>query len=513
MALAWGTRGRLWRYNYRILMGTGYWILVLPIAASQIVTLWMMALSSDFSQATASQIAEMMTSILGAFLVAHSMAPEYRSGVGGVLASKPVSLHRVVSMRAGLAMAAALFLTWVTLSVCSTTLKPIDVAGPMLAAVPSLWFLSLLALTFATLFRNALAGFAVAAALWGVDQALGYSIHPLLSLQGLHALQAEDPLAVLWIWGKAALLIAGFVLLAVHGRLLRGLYQMADRSNVVRVVAVVCGLLLGYCATGAATTIGYAWLNRSNLAMADVIWLQRQLKIYGPVPVAQLFGPAFATYVVEAPAQASRAPDWRRERLEGALKRWPKSIWADGIAFTLGREQESSDAPAGAAAYLRVADAYGSSPFAPRALAQIIRIEPDRLPLELRLRAARRLMAEYPRSPLVDTAANLLSEQYPAQVSLEEMAAAAEVAARASVPTRRPLWLVNLSDLRDRQGRKAEAIEAAKEARRLALALREQEQREISSAPGGVSASRPQLDSAIAAAETTLKRLGQPAGN
>jgi len=513
MALAWGTRGRLWRYNYRILMGTGYWILVLPIAASQIVTLWMMALASDFSQATATQIAEMMTPILGAFLVAHSMAPEYRSGVGGVLACKPVSLHRVVSMRAALAMAAAVFLTWVTLSVCSAGLKPINVGGPVLAALPSLWFLSLLALTFASLFRNALAGFAVAAALWGVDQALGYSIHPLLSLQGLHALEAQDPLAVLWLWGKGTLLVAGLLLLMIHGRLLRGLYQMADRGNVVRVVAVVSALLLGYCATGAATVVGYAWLNRSNLSVPDVVWLQRQLKIYGPVPVAQFFGPAFATYVAEAPPQTSRTPSWRMARLEIALKRWPKSIWADGIAYTMGREQEKADPPAAVANYLRVADAYGSSPFAPRALAQIVRMDQANVPPETRLRAARRLLAEFPQSPLVDSAANLLSENFPAQVPLEEMAAAAEIATKASVPGRRPLWLVNLADLRERQGRKPEAIQAAQEARRMGLAMREAEQRESADVPGGVTSSRPQLDSAIAAAETMLKRLGAPLGN
>lgn len=513
MALAWGNRGRLWRYNYRILMGTGYWILVLPIAASQIVTLWMMALSSDFSQGTATQIAEMMTPILGAFLVAHSMAPEYRSGVGGVLACKPVSLHRVVSMRAALAMSAAVFLTWVTLSVCSTALKPINVAGPVLAALPSLWFLSLLALTFASLFRNALAGFAVAAALWGVDQGLGYSIHPLLSLQGLHALESQDSLAVLWLWGKGTLLLAGFLLLMIHGKLLRGLYQIADRGNVVRVVAVVSALLLGYCATGAATVLGYAWLNRANLALADVVWLQRQLKIYGPVPVAQFFGPAFATYVAEVPAQAARNPTWRIDRLEVALKRWPKSIWADGIAFTIGREQERTDPPAAAASYVRVADAYGASPFAPRALAQVVRMDRDTLPLELRLRAARRLVAEFASSPMVDTGASFLSEQYPAHVPLEEMAAAAEIATRSSVPGRRPLWLVNLADLRERQGRTADAIAAAQEARRQGVALRNVGQLKSTDVPGGVNASRPQLDAAIAAADVVLKRLGAPPGN
>jgi ABC-type transport system involved in multi-copper enzyme maturation permease subunit len=102
---------RLWRYNYRILIGNGYWIIVLPIAASQMVTLWMMALAKDFGQMPATFIAEMMAPILAAFLVAHSMAPEYKSSVGAVLACKPLSLHRVVTMRVVIAMLASLALT------------------------------------------------------------------------------------------------------------------------------------------------------------------------------------------------------------------------------------------------------------------------------------------------------------------------------------------------------------------------------------------------------------------
>ena len=134
MGLISENRTRLWRYNYRILLGSGYWILVLPVAASQMVTLWMFAMASGFSQTVATQIAEMMTPVLGAFLVAHSMAPEYRSGVGAVLACKPVSLHRVVTMRAGLAMMAAVLLSALTLTVCSMLLQPIDVLHPVLAA-------------------------------------------------------------------------------------------------------------------------------------------------------------------------------------------------------------------------------------------------------------------------------------------------------------------------------------------------------------------------------------------
>jgi len=514
MALMSGTNGRLWRYNYRILLGTGYWIVVLPLAASQVVTLWMMALASDFQQVAATHIAEMMTPILGAFLVAHSLAPEYRGGVGAVLACKPVSLHRVVTMRAGLAMFAAMVLSAVTLTVCSVGLKPIDVPGPLLAALPSLWFLSMVALTFATLFRNALAGFATASALWAVDLTLGYSVHPLLSLQGYSASQGQESVGFMWPLSKALLVVVGFVLLLVHGRLLRRLYQMSDRSNVMRVVAATGVLLFAYCATGAMTLIGYAWVSRGKLAVGDVIWLQRQLKSYGPVPVAQLFGPAFAAYVAQPPPlSADRSRSFRQTQLQRALERWPRSIWADGIAFALGREQEGLDKPAAIEAYVRVADAYGASPFAPKALAQILRME-EAAPVQDRLRAARRLISEYSGHPEVDIAAALLQDQHPAIVPANELAAAAAVAAESGSPFRRPLWLMVAADLKRGAGDAAAAMELATKARTAGLALREQDAAQNSGVPSsGINRYRGDIDAAIRDAEALLKAQGKPSSN
>lgn len=511
MALMSGSTGRLWRYNYRILIGTGYWIVVLPLAASQVVTLWMMALASDFSQAAATNIAEMMTPILGAFFVAHSLAPEYRGGVGAVLACKPVSLHRVVTMRAGLAMLAALVLTAVTLTVCSVGLQPIDVPGPLLAAIPSLWFLSMVALTFATLFRNALAGFATAAALWAVDLTLGYSVHPLLSLQGMSAEQSQEPLGFMWPVSKAILAVVGLVLLFVHGRLIRRLYQMSDRSNVMRVVGSTAALLFIYCATGAMTLVGYGWMNRGRLQVPDVVWLQRQLKSYGPVPVARLFGPAFAAYVAETPPlDADRARSHRRSQLESALKRWPNSIWADGIAYALGREQESQDKLVAAEDYVKVADAYGSSPFAPKALSQILRME-DAIPVPERLRAARRLIAEYPGAAEVDIAAAVLQEHHPAQTTPAELAAAAIVAADSGSPFRRPLWLMVAADLKRSLGDTAAAADLATKARAAGIALREQDAREAGAiSEAGINRYRGDIDAAIRDADALLKALGRP---
>src|SRR5436305_9385657 len=227
--------GSIWRYTFKIITGAGYWVVIAPAAAMVVVSCWMMALASAFDQATADQIAEMMMSILGAFLVAHSLAPEYRSSIGAVLASKPVSLHRVLTLRVALGVIAPIVFTAVPVILSSLTLKAVDVVTPLIAALPSLWFLSMLALTFATLFRSPLGGFAVAAGLWVLDLEIGYGVHPLLSLQSLHAKEMLDPLSSLWLANKIVLVAAGTALLFLHARLLPRVTRPAGRTDVVRI--------------------------------------------------------------------------------------------------------------------------------------------------------------------------------------------------------------------------------------------------------------------------------------
>jgi hypothetical protein len=522
--------GKLWRYNYKVLFGTGYWILFLPVAASQVVTLWMMALSGEFSQEAGNRIAEMMTPILGAFLVAHSLAPEYRSGIGAVLASKPVSLHRVVTMRVGLAMLLAIGLTLVTMVVCSVGLKPIDIVRPMLASLPSLFFLSLVALTLATLFRNSLAGFAAAAGLWALDMVVGYDVHPLLSLQGYHAIEEQDPLAGLWVAGKITLLVVAVALLFLHRRLIPRICRPPERQDIVRITAVVASVLLAYCLSGAAVMVGFAYQNRAHLDRGDVVWLQRQLRNYGPVPVALFFGPAFGAYVAQAPVNAAEVPavatstgsdltvptpsgtgrsaSIRVVALEKALTRWPRSMWADGIAFALAEEQDKLDPQAAAPRYRLVAERFPTSPFAPKALARIIRADPRRIADEDRLNAARSLVKSFPEAPEVDTAAELLRERYSdGTVTREEMLDAALKAARSGLRFRRPNWLMIAAGLQDELGRKQEAIASAKAARELGLQL-QMEARQSAEQTMQITPHLPRIGYSIGEAEKLLRKLG-----
>lgn len=446
LSLPWG---RFWRYNYQIIAGGGYWVLAIPVAVSQVITLWMMALSSEFSQHTANRIGEMMTPVLAAFLVAHSLAPEYRSGVGAVLASKPVSLGRVLTMRVGLGMLFALFLSLVTLQVCSIGLRPVNVFVPLAASLPAVWFLSTLGLLFATIFRNPLGGFAVALAMWCLDFALGFGVHPLLSAQGFSAMVEKEPLTEFWVAGKTVQVVAGIILWAVHVRQLPRLCRPPEHRDVLRMVAVCSAVLVLYGITGACTVVSYAYQRRGMLGQRDADWIRRALQVYGPLPVSQLFGPAFHAYVSVPPNSDGQTRSARVRQLEQALERWPSSIWADSVAFELASQTEAVEPQAAPAAYLSVAARYGSSPFAPKALTAIIRIEGETVTDAERLLAARRLLADYAERAEAEAGAEELRDHYPSRVKAEELLESAQKAERVAPFWRKPEWLLHQAEMEE----------------------------------------------------------------
>ncbi len=479
MAILTSDRARLWRYNYGILLGSGYWVLVLPIAASQVVTLWMMAMAGDFRQVSATRIGEMMMPVLGAFLGAHCLAPEYRSRVGSVLVSKPVSLNRVVMMRLALAMLAAILLTAVTLFICHIGLQPIDVWTPLLAGVPSLWFLSALALTFATAFRSAFGGFGVAAGLWALDLSVGYGINPYLSMQGLSASLEQDPLSDSWPVSKIVLVVFGAALVFIHGRMLRRLCQPSSPRDLMRFASVAVVAIIVYSATGAMATLVYAYRYRGELAQPDEVWLRRQMQVYAPVPAARFFGPAFAAYMGQPTggSEVKQAGNPRVRQLEQATQRWPRSVWADSIAFALARNRYTSDPAQAAEDYFRVAERFPRSPFAPKALAAVIKADTGQISGEVRLIAARQLIRAHSDAPEVEAAANQLLELYPSEIEPAELEKAALFAARAAVNYRRPRWYVTAARAQLERDDVAAARTSASRAQQVAQELIEQQQR------------------------------------
>jgi hypothetical protein len=464
---------RLWRYNYKILLGTGYWILVLPIAVSQVVTLWMMALAADFSEEGATRISELMAPLLAAFLAAHTLAPEYKSGVGAVLASKPLSLHRVLTVRVSLALFGGLLLTAASLYICTTLGKELNVPPMLLAAVPGIWFLSLVALTFATLFRNALGGFAVAAGIWALDWVVGYAVHPLLSLQGYTAHIAKDALSSMWVASKIALVVGGVVLLAIHGKLLPRICRPAQKADLARILVVTLVVAFLYMASGASMMLYYAHSNRARLMHEDVTWLRQQLRPYGAIPIARLFGPAFADYVADPPPVRPGVSPMkiRVDALKRALARYPNSIWADGIAFAIGWENEKVDQLGAVDDYLLVSDRYGKSPFAPKALSAVLRIPNPEIPAAKRLLAARRLVQDHPNDLNAEKGTAYLLTQYPQTVYAPEMIQAALVAGKSGPLHLQPHWLAVAAERQLEQQKTAEARATAQQAKDQALKL------------------------------------------
>src|SRR5262245_41574064 len=91
-------RNALLRYNFRVLMFHNWWLLVIPLAASQLTVFWT-AVTQRFSDPLPANIVEMVSPLLAAFLSAHLLLAEYRSGIGAVLASKPIDIGKVVLLR------------------------------------------------------------------------------------------------------------------------------------------------------------------------------------------------------------------------------------------------------------------------------------------------------------------------------------------------------------------------------------------------------------------------------
>src|SRR4051812_43624425 len=101
-------RSSLLRYNLRVVMFNNWWILVFPIAVSQLTVFWNL-ISQKFATPMPASTGELVTPLLAAFLSAHVLSAEYPSRVGAILASKPLNIGKVVLLR----LLAVLILVWI----------------------------------------------------------------------------------------------------------------------------------------------------------------------------------------------------------------------------------------------------------------------------------------------------------------------------------------------------------------------------------------------------------------
>jgi len=375
------------RYNFRVVMFRSWWLLVFPIAASQLTVFWTLV-TQRAAPTLPAQSAEMVTPIVAAFLAAHVLAPEYPARVGAILASKPLNVTRLVFMRLAAVLAFVWFLQALTMAAFYVAAGPYNVGAVIIASLPSTLFLAILALTMATLFRQPMAGFGIAALYWVFDLVPGPVMNPYLSLRAyslsvpVSGIPPGDFASAWWV-SKVILLAAAIILYRMHNRLVFLLGATSTGSDRRRAIVLAIVLASVYVLTGATTKVVYGYVHRGTLVPSDGAWFRSQFSTFGPLPVADLFGPAFRRYLGEVPS-AWRVSQVGEEDLLGAtpkhiqelqivLDRMPNSIWAPSaaemLARIIGRKQKTVEARV--AVFRRIVDRYPDSPYVAWALDEI----------------------------------------------------------------------------------------------------------------------------------------------
>ncbi|HLJ57260.1 MAG TPA: hypothetical protein VKT77_19645 [Chthonomonadaceae bacterium] len=370
------------------------WLLVaFPVAVSQLTVFWMI-LTRRFQPDLPTECVELVTPLLGAFLGAHVLSAEYRSRVGALLACRPVNIGRIVIIRLVVVLAVVWALAIISL-LAFAGMSPYDMTTPFLACVASTLFLTMLALTFATLFRHSLAGFAIAAVYWIMDILPGPPIQPYMSLRTLtsyyrvFAYPDQQTFVREWWISKLLLLAGAAVLYLVHARIVFTLGSA--QTNRIRRMAMASAVVLVafYLASGALIRVGYGYANRGRLTPNDVAWFRREFAPYGPIPVASLFGRDFARYVGDTgnpwrtpegeDADVMGDTDKHRRELYDVVMHSPHSPWAPSAADALARitSRKQSGPEKAAAQYKIIIDRYPNSPYVEFAMRQAARVYVD----------------------------------------------------------------------------------------------------------------------------------------
>jgi ABC-type transport system involved in multi-copper enzyme maturation permease subunit len=381
---------RLLRYNFRVVMFGNWWLLVFPIAVSQLVVFWNL-ITLRFTENLPAHAVETTPPLLAAFLSAHLLTAEYRSGIGAILASKPVDIAKVVLIRLLVVTALVWALAGLSLVAFYYGWEPYPMAPAALACIPSTLFMALLALTFATLFRNAWAGFAVAAAWWAMDLAPGVAIQPFLSLQTVSDSMVGEAVHRATVFTRYAwqpkliLLCLAAMLYFYHRRLIFTLGTQPSARQRRRALAAAVAIPVLYALSGAVLKVGYLYVHRGDLHPDDTAWIRQQLGPFGPVPVRWLFGPAFAAYVGEIPntwrlaagEDADVYGDTARHlhELTRLLRQRTRSIWGSNIAelYTRLAGQHVQTPQERIRLYREAVEAYPDGPHAPGLLVRIAR--------------------------------------------------------------------------------------------------------------------------------------------
>ena len=469
---------KLLRYNLRICAGLGSWLIVIPVAATMLVLFAVMAMVSVLRTGSPVVVLEGLGPILLAFASANLLRPEYQYGTLETLLARPVSFRAILTARL---LAAALMVTalmaglgWFMRAVVHLEF---NLAMGLLATGASMLFLAAFAVAIAAAWRSPTLGFGVAAALWALDLVLGPRLNPLLTLHG-YEVNWVHPGDVWEGWWVGKLLLLGIAaLLVVFARRAAArpaLQRTFGRWLRTGVSTVLVGLL--YIGSGAGWKVEWGARHESALLGRARLWYREAFSVYGPLPVAYLFGPAFAGFIGYRPPWTHLPPhadgEAAAQRLyeEQQLRRIAfgpsTSRWTDNALFELGwhggTELESTEAqlqgtPTAVAALETLVDEHPASPLTPPALGKLAAFyDTLRRPAEAE-RALHRLVEGYPRTEAARSAGRRLVDRLVAERRLEEALRVAERLVPDATPDSRPDALTDLGCILARLGRTAEA--------------------------------------------------------
>jgi len=466
---------RLLRYNFRIVLGHTYWLIIIPIAGSQIVMFWNVYLATLFTPGKAAWTTELVAPLMAAFLCAYVLAAEYRHRVGEITFCKPFAAGRILLLRLLAVYAFVGALTALALFVYTKhpAMPDLDLPTLVKAGLPSTFFLSFLAMTMATLFRQPVVGFLSAAlylALDGYAALKGVSFNPLLTLHSAADHFARQPFGELWVLSKWILLGLSAGLYLLNARLMARPEGPRNLRALARNVGLLVFLLVLYLGGGAWYKVWYG-IHRIEPQSPKLarFWYREQFRIYGRLPVARLLGPAFPRYlgVLAATSEEELSqglPQGRSERdkqlLQEVINQYPGSQWADNALFQLaefakseGAQEGSERAASAASFYGLLVQRYPHSVFAPTALAGLARLGDPRT----RRAAYQQLYEQYRDREEALEAVVFLAEEQITQGRPEQALRMYETAAQAApLTTRYQIWQ-RAAQLSTRLNRRREA--------------------------------------------------------
>lgn len=466
---------RLFAYNARLLMATGYWLYVLPIAVCSLVVFWFMALASQFTASTAAKTPELVAAMVAAFLCAHILAPEYRHRVDELVLVRPVSFRKITFLRLVAVYALVAVLTGLMLISYRFWIKAeFDPVIAALAGIPSVLFLSTLAVAVATCWRNPLMGVAAAAVYWGFDLARGPQINPLATLQSYSASLASADFPADWRIAKFVLLALSLLCVWYARQALR----RPMRGLRLRGVARSTGLVLLAAALMISGGVGAKLARGRQIERTApekaAVWYFAQFQPYGSLPAAYVAGPAFARYVGYGTKLTGddmlvrwifNRPQFIRSWLEVANGH-PQSRWAANALAALIQEANVTDkqqptlvrgqmTPEGKPVGLRQAEVYyqtllkehPDSPFAPFAAVEVAHLAETGGDPTLAEQARLLVLQRFPTSPQTAQAAAGLARYYRSLGRTQDAVKVARSVLSAGRESQTPTELLEAGDL------------------------------------------------------------------